>query len=79
VGAAQRHQEGVIDVAAAVFPDIRDLALEGELLGCGEKMIQGFASALKSSKFKVQGSKFKEWGAASYKAKPLFIIYEIYE
>jgi hypothetical protein len=57
VGAAQRHQEGVIDVAAAVFPDIRDLALEGELLGGGEKMIQGFASVLKSSKFKVQGSR----------------------
>jgi hypothetical protein len=43
-GGRHRHQEGVIDVAAAVFPDIRDLALEAELLGGGEKMIQGFAS-----------------------------------
>jgi hypothetical protein len=69
---SHRHQEGVIDVATAVFPDTRNLALGGELLGGGEEMIQGFASALKSSRF-------KEWGAASYKAKPLFITYEIYE
>jgi hypothetical protein len=43
-GGIHRHQEGVIDIAAPIFPDARDLALEGELLGCGEKMVQGFAS-----------------------------------
>jgi hypothetical protein len=26
-------------------------------------------------KFKVQGSRFKEWGAAAYEAEPLFRLY----
>jgi hypothetical protein len=53
-GGPQGYEKGVIDVAAAVFPDARNPAPGGKLLGGGEKMIQGFASALKSSRFKVQ-------------------------
>jgi len=41
-----RHQEGVVDVALAVFPDFQDLALGGELLGGGKKMWQGLVSAI---------------------------------
>ena len=52
--ALHRHQEGVIDIAVAIFPEVQDLALGGELLGYANQMIQGCAFAPKSSKFKVQ-------------------------
>jgi hypothetical protein len=40
-GALNRHQEGVIDIAAAIFPDIQDPALGGELCGYANQVIQG--------------------------------------
>ena len=53
--ARNRHQEGIIDIAVAVFPEVQDLALGGELLGYVNQVIQGCAFPAKSSKFKVQG------------------------
>ena len=35
-GALHRHQEGVIDIAVAIFPEVQDPALGGELLGHGQ-------------------------------------------
>ena len=43
--ARQRHQEGVIDIAVAVFPDVQDPALGGELPGHDDQMFQGCAFA----------------------------------
>ena len=37
-GALHRHQEGVIDIAAAIFPQVQDPAPGGKLLGHGEKV-----------------------------------------
>ena len=54
--ALNRHQEGVIDIAVAIFPEVQDPALGGKLLGYANRMIQGCAFAPKSSRFKVQGS-----------------------
>jgi len=48
---AHRYQEGVIDITAAIFPDVQDYALRGELRGYGKKMVQGFASGIEPSTF----------------------------
>jgi len=40
----QRHQKGVIDVAAPELPDIYDLALCSELPCNGKKVVHGFTS-----------------------------------
>jgi hypothetical protein len=41
--ARNHHQEGIIDIAAAIFPEVQDPALGGELLGYANRMIQGCA------------------------------------
>ena len=38
----QGYQEGVIDIAAPIFPDIQDPAWWRELLGNGNQIVQGF-------------------------------------
>ena len=47
-GALHRHQEGVVDIAVAVFPEVQDPALGGELLSNGHHLVQGLASDLRN-------------------------------
>jgi hypothetical protein len=54
--ALNRHQESVVDIAVAILPEVQDPARRCELLGHGQKLIQGFISFRKvpGSKFNVQ-------------------------
>ena len=47
-GALHRHQEGVVDIAGAILPEVPDLSLEDELPGHDQQMIQALAFALRN-------------------------------
>ena len=69
--ALHRHQEGVIDIAVAVFPEVQDPALGGELPGYANRMIEGCASFRKvqSSRFKVRGIRIRNFSGFTHGPK----------